>query len=110
MPEMNLIELLRQARNSSQNAMRILLTAHGDLNVAIEAINEADVYKFITKPWNNHDLLLTAQRALEHYNLIMQNQAFADTQELMVDENTEEIGRLREALREMATKICALTS
>ncbi len=69
-----------------------------------------DVYKFITKPWNNHDLLLTAQRALEHYNLIMQNQAFADTQELMVDENTEEIGRLREALREMATKICALTS
>tara|TARA_B100001964_G_C13873645_1_gene439848 strand:- start:282 stop:440 length:159 start_codon:yes stop_codon:yes gene_type:complete len=40
MPEMNLIELLRQARNSSQNAMRILLTAHGDLNVAIEAIND----------------------------------------------------------------------
>ena len=59
MPEMNGIELLREARASSPDAMRILLTAHGDLNVAIEAINVADVYKFITKPCNNNDLLLT---------------------------------------------------
>jgi DNA-binding NtrC family response regulator len=109
MPEMNGIELLREARESRPDAMRILLTAHGDLNVAMEAINKADVYKFITKPWNNNDLLLTVQRAFEHYNLIIQNRAFADTLELMVEENTEEIGRLRGALKDMATNIRNLT-
>jgi len=101
--------MLAKARISAPDAMRILLTAHGDLDVAIEAINKADVYKFITKPWNNNDLILTVQRALEHYNLIMQNRAFADTLELMVEENTEEIGRLKSALKEMASNIRKLT-
>jgi DNA-binding NtrC family response regulator len=109
MPEMNGIEMLAKARISAPDAMRILLTAHGDLDVAIEAINKADVYKFITKPCNNNDLILTVQRALEHYNLIMQNRAFADTLELMVEENTEEIGRLKSALKEMASNIRKLT-
>ena len=39
----------------------------------------------------------------------MQNRAFADTLELMVEENTEEIGRLRGALQDMATNIRNLT-
>jgi DNA-binding NtrC family response regulator len=88
--------------------MRILLTAHGDLNVAMDAINQANVYKFIAKPWNNNELTLTIQRALEHYDLIIQQRAFAETLELMVDENTEEIERLRLALREMAARIRGL--
>ncbi|MDA0748412.1 MAG: response regulator [bacterium] len=109
MPEMNGIEMLHRVREQCPDTMRILLTAHGDLSVAIAAINEADVYKFLTKPWNNNDLLLSVQRALEHYDLIRQNRAFADTLELMVEENTQEIDRLRTALQEMASRIRGLT-
>ena len=61
MPEMNGVEFLKQVQEKYPEAMRILLTAHGDLKVAMAAINEADVYKFITKPWNNNDLLMTIQ-------------------------------------------------
>lgn len=108
MPEMDGIALFQATQNICPDTMRILLTAHGDLNVAMDAINQANVYKFITKPWNNNDLMLTVQRALEHYDLIVQQRAFAETLELMVDENTEEIERLRLAMREMAARIRGL--
>jgi len=108
MPGMDGVEFLGEVQKSLPDPPRILLTAHGDMNVAIAAINEANIYKFITKPWNNNDLLLTVQRALEHYELICQNRAFADTLELMVDENTEEIDRLRTALTKMASQIRGL--
>lgn len=108
MPEMDGIELFKITQNICPDTVRILLTAHGDLNVALDAINQANVYKFITKPWHNNDLILTIQRALEHHSLIIQQRAFAETLELMVDENTEEIERLRLALREMAGRIRGL--
>ncbi len=110
MPDLNGIELLKDVREKLPETMRILLTAHGDLKVAIEAINVADVYKFISKPWDNNDLLITVQRALEHYDLMRQNRAFADTLEMMVEENTQEIERMRVAMREMASKIRSLIS
>ena len=108
MPNMNGIELFKAVQDICPDIVRILLTAHGDLQVAMAAINETNVYKFITKPWNNDDLVLTVQRALEHYDLILQQRAFADTLELMVEENTEEIERLRMALQEMSAKIHGL--
>ena len=105
MPEMDGIELFKEARSLCPDTTRILLTAHGDLKVAIAAINEAGVYRFITKPCNNNDLILTVQRAMEHYDLIKENRAFAETLELMVDENTEEIEHLRSELRKIAARI-----
>jgi len=74
----------------------------------MDAINEARVYKFISKPWNNNDLLLTIQRALEHYDLIRENRAFADMLEMMVEESTEEMERLRNGLQDMVKKIRSL--
>lgn len=108
MTQMDGITLFRETKDICPDAIRILLTAHGDMKLAMDAINEASVYKFITKPWNNNDLALNVQRALEHYDLIIQQRAFAETLELMVDENTEEIERLRLALREMAARIRSL--
>lgn len=108
MPNMNGIDFLTASLDICPERMRILLTAHGDLQVAVDAINEAQVYKFVTKPWNNNDLLLTVQRALEHYDLIRENRAFADMLEMMVEESTEEMERLRNALSEMASRIRGL--
>lgn len=108
MPNMDGIEFLTSSLEICPSSMRILLTAHGDLQVAVDAINRAQVYKFISKPWNNNDLLLTVQRALEHYDLIRENRAFADMLEMMVEESTEEMERMRNALTDMAKKIRGL--
>ena len=108
MPNMNGIEFLAKTLEICPSRTRILLTAHGDLQVAVDAINEAQVYKFVTKPCNNNDLLLTIQRALEHYDLIRENKAFAEMLEMMVEESTEEMERMRNALTDMAKRIRGL--
>ena len=67
MPEMSGIELMRRTAKLRPHMVRILLTGYTDVDSLIEAINTGQVYRYITKPWNNDDLLLTVARALEHY-------------------------------------------
>ena len=50
------IEFLEQARKIQPAAIRILTTAYSDFDVAIEAVNSAAIYKYITKPWNIGEL------------------------------------------------------
>ena len=56
MPAMAGVELLRQARDTSPRSVRILLTGYSDLASIIGSINDGEVYRFISKPWDNNDL------------------------------------------------------
>lgn len=46
------------------------LTGHASLEVAIRAINEGQIYRFFTKPWNDVDLAITIRQALQQKDLI----------------------------------------
>jgi len=70
MPEMSGVELMRRTARLRPHMVRILLTGYTDVDSLIEAINTGNVYKYVTKPWNNDDLLLTVARALEHYETL----------------------------------------
>lgn len=72
MPGMSGLEFLKKVQLEYPETLTIMLTAYGDIETAIEAINEAGVYKFILKPWNEAELRLTVQRALELRWLIME--------------------------------------
>lgn len=65
MPGMDGLELLTGLSRIRPEIIRIILTGHADLETTLRAINEVGVYKFILKPWNNHDLYWTVVRALE---------------------------------------------
>jgi putative nucleotidyltransferase with HDIG domain len=67
MPGMTGIELLSRAAEMRPHMVRIILTGYTDMEALVEAINCGQVYRYVTKPWNNEDLRLTASRALEHY-------------------------------------------
>jgi putative nucleotidyltransferase with HDIG domain len=67
MPGMTGIELLGHAAALRPHMVRIILTGYTDVEALVEAINCGQVYRYLTKPWNNEDLRLTAARALEHY-------------------------------------------
>ncbi|MDT5294429.1 MAG: hypothetical protein QOJ76_1309 [Acidobacteriota bacterium] len=66
-PGMTGIELLKQTASLRPHMVRIILTGHADAEALVEAINCGQVYRCVRKPWDNHDLRLTAERALEHY-------------------------------------------
>ncbi len=56
MPAMLGVELLRQSREISPRSVRILLTGYYDLASIVGSVNDGEVYRFISKPWDNNDL------------------------------------------------------
>ena len=79
MPGMTGIDLLAKAKEISPDAMRIMLTGYSDLEAAIAAINKGEVYRFITKPWNDEELKLTVMQSLEHRDLVLKNRTLTKT-------------------------------
>jgi FixJ family two-component response regulator len=52
-------------RRSYPDIVRILLTGHANLEAAVRAINEGEIYRFLTKPCNEGDLTLAIEHALQ---------------------------------------------
>jgi len=57
MPELSGLELVARARDEHPDVVRILLTGNASVDVALEAINRGEVFRFVTKPWVREDLL-----------------------------------------------------
>jgi response regulator RpfG family c-di-GMP phosphodiesterase len=54
--------------------VRLLLTGYADIGSTIAAINQGEIHRYIAKPWNDPDLLLTVQEALRRRQLELENQ------------------------------------
>src|SRR3989338_8081677 len=102
MPEMTGIEFFKTLQKTHPHIIRMILTGYTDAEDLIEAINEGGLYRYITKPWNNHELKLIVQRALERFDLEMRNQELV--QELkQINEGLEKTVQDRtQKLRELA--------
>jgi two-component system probable response regulator PhcQ len=70
MPGMSGTDFLVLVKRKYPEIFRILLTGHAGSQAALKAINEAKVYRFLTKPCNGLDLLITIRRALEHKTIL----------------------------------------
>lgn len=74
MPQMKGLDFLREAKALRPRAVRILLTGHADLQLALRAINEGEVYRFFTKPWDDETLRLDVRLAVENRRLRDENE------------------------------------
>ncbi len=73
MPGMSGVEFLQQAREAAPEALRIVLTGYADVNAAVGAINKGGAYRYISKPWNDEELIQTLREAVRHYELRQEN-------------------------------------
>ncbi|MCX7892739.1 MAG: response regulator [Burkholderiales bacterium] len=64
MPGMQGVELLRHVREVAPKTVRLLLTGYSDLASIVGSINEGEVYRFISKPWDNDELAATLREAV----------------------------------------------
>jgi len=78
MPEMDGVAFLEKLRDVQPNVARMILSGYADLKALIAAINRAEIYRFIGKPWDDHDLALAINQALEHRALVLENARLAD--------------------------------
>ena len=77
MPGMTGIEFLESILPIYPDTIRILLTGFSDINAVMDAINRGQVYKYLVKPWQNDELKLYIQNALEIYHLRKENKELA---------------------------------
>ena len=78
MPGMSGVEFLVAARKIDPEPVRVILTGCTDLPSAEAAINEGEVWRFLTKPWNDEDLRATIAGAAERFRLVAENRLMAD--------------------------------
>jgi len=72
MPEMTGVELLSTVRGEHPDAIRLLFTGYADIRAVIEAINQGNVYRYITKPWDPDELQSVIREACQHYDLLVE--------------------------------------
>ncbi len=72
MPGMDGMEVLRRVRTQYPETLVIMITAHGSIEMAVEAMREG-AYDYITKPLNRDALFLTLEKALQYQGLKEEN-------------------------------------
>ena len=69
MPEMTGVEFLSNLRDRHPEMVRLLFTAYSDLQAVTDAINQGNVYRYITKPYEPEELKTALKQAVDHFNL-----------------------------------------
>lgn len=78
MPGMSGVEFLAKARAIDPETVRLMLTGCTDLPAAEAAINQGEVWRFLTKPWDEGDLRDTVASANERFRLVAENRVLLD--------------------------------
>ncbi|MEW6165550.1 MAG: HD domain-containing phosphohydrolase [Pseudomonadota bacterium] len=73
MPEMDGAQFLEKVFDKWPATKRILLTGYADAAATIAAINRGKIWRYVAKPWNDDELILTVQQALAHRQLMDEN-------------------------------------
>jgi C4-dicarboxylate-specific signal transduction histidine kinase len=69
MPFMTGLELLERTRLEFPEVVRMLVTAYTDLKTAMDAINRGQVRRYLSKPWDQNELLTTIEEGIEYYQM-----------------------------------------
>jgi PAS domain S-box-containing protein len=86
MPNMKGDELLIKIHNQSPKTLKILLTGQANAEAVGNAVNFANLYRYITKPWDETDLCLTVTEAIRSY---IQDKQLAEKNKILQDVNAE---------------------
>jgi response regulator RpfG family c-di-GMP phosphodiesterase len=68
MPGMDGAEFLATVRNISPDSIRVMLTGHSDIEIAVRGVNEGQIFRFLTKPVTSETLLATLRECVIRYH------------------------------------------
>ena len=96
MPEMSGVEFLGRARTDHPEAIRLLFTGYADIRAVIDAINQGNVYRYITKPWDPDELQTVIREAVERHDLLVERKRLIAE----LEQKNAELQQANAALRE----------
>jgi PAS domain-containing protein len=91
------VGILEQVKEITPDTIRIVLSSYAPATTIINAINRGEVYRFVTKPWDDQELKLIVKEALERYNLIRERRDLLDT----IAERNRVLQKLNERLAQL---------
>jgi DNA-binding NtrC family response regulator len=99
MPGPSGTEVLSVIKKHWPETMRIMLTGNADVNTLVKAINDGEAYRFLMKPWNDGELLLTVKQALEKATMRQQ-----------IENLAREMKRYQETISSLEARYPGITS
>lgn len=70
MPQMTGVELLQRARGECPEAVRIVFTGYADIKAVIDAINQGQIFRYLTKPWDPDELVAALRQGCDEYDRV----------------------------------------
>ncbi len=108
MPEMSGVDLLSAVRDRHPDIVRMMLTGYKDMTIAVEAINRGEIFRLMTKPWNDDELKATLRQAFDQCKLKREvqrlNRVTREQNFKLQDMNRNLEGKVRDRTREIADK------
>ncbi len=108
MPKIAGVEFLRRVKEANAQIVRILFTGYADMQVAEEAINRGEVYRFVSKPWVDEDLRATIREAAARFDLVEENKKLLELtrrQNRELQSANEPLQRLIEKEKEFSSTV-----
>ncbi len=96
MPEMDGAAFLSTVAERWPNTVRMLLTGYSETSSAIEAINQGKISRYLTKPWDDSDIVMSVNQALQNKQLLDEKARL----ELLTIQQNKELLELNESLEE----------
>jgi two-component system, sensor histidine kinase and response regulator len=103
MPGMTGVQFLSNTMSKYPEPIRIILTGYSDIEVLMKAINDCGIFRYLTKPWNENEMNLTINQALNTYSLRKENHE-------LIKKLTEANNNLEEKVKARTQKIEELIS
>ncbi|MBN2807476.1 MAG: hybrid sensor histidine kinase/response regulator, partial [Prolixibacteraceae bacterium] len=108
MPGMTGVDFFSRIKSKYPDALKLILTGYSDIEAVIGAINDGQVFRYVTKPWNPDELETIIREAFEKFELITRNRKLMhslqdanETLELKVKERTLALENLNQKLAEL---------
>jgi len=73
MPKVTGVDFFSELKKTHPDPIRILLTGYSDMQAVVDAINEGEVYRYLTKPWDATNMVSTIDQAIEIFDLRKEN-------------------------------------
>jgi response regulator RpfG family c-di-GMP phosphodiesterase len=94
MPDMDGARFLELVRERWPDTVRLLLTGYSDIDSILAAINRGEIYRYITKPWDDNDIMLVVRHALERRALELEKERL----EALTRSQNEQLKSLNQSL------------
>lgn len=86
MPEVTGVEFLQKVKQQHPDTIRIVLSGFADTALIVDSINKGEVYRFLTKPWDNESLKAAIRQCLEQYDLLEHNRKLVEQIQVQNDQ------------------------